>query len=187
MLTPDARTTAIELSYVLGPEDWAEFFAYHHKHSPRVRRSLAMSQFLLAAIFLGMALMAGFPRAGGWPWLVLAVVWLVGLPPYYRWSTRRRVLKAAQGTSRGNLGRHRLIAGPEGVRDLTAFHEWRVIWPGIERVADAPEQVLLYAGRDSACIIPNRAFATPAAREEFLVTVEEWRQLGGGSSPLETP
>ena len=68
---------------------------------------------------------------------------------------------------------HVLEIHDDGLYDTTEFHQSRVFWKGIQRVASRPGLIAIYVAQYSAMLIPNRAFATTDARDQFLATVKE--------------
>jgi hypothetical protein len=68
---------------------------------------------------------------------------------------------------------HVLELQDDGLYDTTQFHQSRVFWKGIQRVVSRPGLVAIYIAQHSAMLIPNRAFASANARNQFLETLKE--------------
>jgi hypothetical protein len=173
---------AIALDFELTPEDYAEFWSFHSQRSPFLRRSRRKSQFIVPAVWLGIAALGGI-SAGDSVWVALSILWIAGVPAYVRWCTRQGAKRIAeQGVGRGCIGPHRLVIDARGVMDSTPFFESRLFWTAIEEVVDAPRQVLLYTGAHAALIIPKRAFASELAVGGFVEGMNDLKEAATAPS-----
>jgi len=48
-------------------------------------------------------------------------------------------------------------------------------WDKVRSIDDSPEAITLVSSNGNALIVPNRAFPSPAAREEFLHDARRWQ------------
>jgi hypothetical protein len=72
------------------------------------------------------------------------------------------------GRSQALLTRRALELREDALRVESRFGHAHYYWSGIDRAVSRPGYVAIYLNPYLAEIIPDRAFATPAARAEFL-------------------
>ena len=87
-----------------------------------------------------------------------------------RWLVRRaiRQLLREERPDKGQLGRHRLVLGEDGLSESTAVGESRTTWAGVDRVEQSPDYIFIYTTPSAAYVIPRRAFKDPQQAEAFL-------------------
>jgi hypothetical protein len=73
--------------------------------------------------------------------------------------------------NRSVLTEHRVELQAEGVYEETAYNRSLFLWPGINRVVSAAGFVAVYVTAHSALVIPNRTFASPSQRDEFIRSI----------------
>jgi hypothetical protein len=84
-------------------------------------------------------------------------------------TTGGRFARAATPSDRGAfLGPRRTSIDGSGVREESAHHNSLTTWHGVLAVEETPAHVFLMIDRFAGYIIPKRAFAAPAALDEFL-------------------
>ena len=90
----------------------------------------------------------------------------------------RQLLKDER-PDRGQLGRHRLVLGDEGLTESTAVGESRTRWAGVDRVEQTPDYIYIYTSPAAAHIVPKRAFPNPAQADAFYRLSQTRRQAAG--------
>jgi phosphotransferase system glucose/maltose/N-acetylglucosamine-specific IIC component len=68
---------------------------------------------------------------------------------------------------------HVLELQDDGLYDTTQFHQSRIFWKGMQRVVTFPGLIAIYIAQHSAILIPNRAFASVGAKNQFLAEIKE--------------
>ena len=96
--------------------------------------------------------------------IVLLLQWILE-----RWVLRRviRHLLKDERPNRGQLGRHRVVLGEDGLRESTAVSESRTTWAGVDRVEQSADYIYIYVSPAAAHVIPKRAFRDTAAAAAF--------------------
>ena len=74
------------------------------------------------------------------------------------------------GDRHGVLGAHTVTLTPDALHERTAVNEFKASWRGIFRIDATPSHLFIYVQPNAACVIPRRAFQTPADAEAFLST-----------------
>jgi hypothetical protein len=166
----------LEVEYELTREDLYAFQWRGVFESPRGRRArrTAYLGWLLAVV-----LFAIVPAIGADGFTVSRVSFgfiVIALPVAFlfqwcleRWLVRRaiRQLLEDERPDRGQLGRHRLVLGEDGLSESTAVGESRTTWAGVDRVEQSPDYIFIYTTPAAAHVIPKRAFTDPEQAEAF--------------------
>jgi hypothetical protein len=86
-----------------------------------------------------------------------------------RWLMRRTILKLLkeEKPGRGQLGRHQVVLGEDGVVESTAVGESRTSWAGVDRIEQNPQYIFIYTSPAAAHVIPKRAFRDMQEAERF--------------------
>ena len=94
------------------------------------------------------------------------------------WLVRRTIRRLLEDErpDRGQLGRHRLMLGEEGLIESTAVGESRTSWAGVDRVEQSREYIYIYTSPAAAHVVPKRAFANPEQADAFYRLSETRRQ-----------
>lgn len=82
---------------------------------------------------------------------------------------RRAILQMLKDhkPEKGQLGKHRIVLGEDGVVESTAVGESRTSWAGVERVEQNPDYIFIYTSPVAAHVIPKRAFKDAEETEAF--------------------
>jgi hypothetical protein len=98
-----------------------------------------------------------------------------------RWLVRRaiRQLLKDERPDRGQLGRHRLTLGEEGLSESTAVGESRTTWAGVDRVEQNRDYIYIYTSPAAAHVVPKRAFGSVEQADAFYRLSEERRKAAG--------
>jgi hypothetical protein len=86
-----------------------------------------------------------------------------------RWLIRRAILRLLKDEKpgRGQLGRHKVVLGGDGVVESTAVGETRTSWAGVDRIEQNPDYIFVYTAPAAAHVIPKRAFRDMQEAERF--------------------
>ncbi len=86
-----------------------------------------------------------------------------------RWLMRRAILKLLEEEKpgRGQLGRHKVVLGGDGVVESTAVGKSSTSWAGVDRIEQNPQYIFIYTSRAAAHVIPKRAFRDMQEAERF--------------------
>ena len=86
-----------------------------------------------------------------------------------RWVVGRaiRQLLKEERPDRGQLGRHRLVLGEDGLHESTAVGESHTTWAGVDRVEENQDYIFIYTSPAAAHVIPKRAFPDRRQAEAF--------------------
>jgi hypothetical protein len=92
-----------------------------------------------------------------------------------QWFLERLVVRHAirsllrdERPGRGQLGRHRLVLGEDGLVESTAVNESRTAWSGVDRVEQSADYIFIYTSPAAAHVIPKRAFSDPQEADAFF-------------------
>jgi hypothetical protein len=92
-----------------------------------------------------------------------------------QWFLERLVVRHAirslirdERPGRGQLGRHRLVLGEDGVVESTAVNESRTAWSGVDRVEQSADYIFIYTSPAAAHVIPKRAFSDLQEADAFF-------------------
>ena len=98
-----------------------------------------------------------------------------------QWLVRHaiRQLLKDERPDRGQLGRHRLVLGEDGLTESTAVGESRTSWSGVDRVEQSADYIYIYTSPAAAHVVPKRAFPNPEQAEAFYRLSQARRQAAG--------
>jgi hypothetical protein len=92
-----------------------------------------------------------------------------------QWFLERLVVRHAirslirdERPGRGQLGRHRMVLGEDGVIESTAVNESRTAWSGVDRVEQSADYIFIYTSPAAAHVIPKRAFSDLQEADAFF-------------------
>jgi hypothetical protein len=166
----------LEIEYDITREDLAAFQWHAVFESPRGRRLRRLSYLGWVLVVLLFALVT-FIGADGFrvtplSLMFFAVPLLIML--FLQWCLERWVLRRVirhlmkdERPDRGQLGRHRVIVGEDGLSESTAVSESRTTWAGVDRVEQGADYIYIYVSPASAHVIPKRAFKDAAEAAAF--------------------
>jgi hypothetical protein len=167
----------LQIDYENTPEDLYAFQWRGAFDSPRGRRArrIVYLIWVLAVVLFGIV-----PAIGADGFAVSRISFgfiLVAIPIVFlfqwcleRWVIRNviRSLLEDERPDRGQLGRHRLILGEDGLIETTAVNESRTAWAGVDRVEQNPDYIFIYVTPATAHVIPKRAFGDSQEAEAFF-------------------
>lgn len=140
-------------------EDMVAFNMYHIAHSPAARSIRFWSTWGIALIAIVLGGVLSLVRTSALPFiytLLWAAFYLAFVIPYHRWAIRRRVGKLVrEGKNRGFLCEHTLRLADEGIQATSEVAETKLLWPGIERVAEDDDYLFVYTGAATGAVIPK--------------------------------
>lgn len=150
----------IELHYDLTGDDLTHFM---QKTVLRFFRIIGIITLVLAALIgLGIFANPDLPLKMLQSPIIMAIIFLVGIPLLMRFNNRRIVNKNPQHYQ----GIH-FIASDEGIEINTSHTETRMKWGQFQKVKKTDKMYLLYQNKRMANIVPMRAFENEADRSIF--------------------
>lgn len=140
-------------------DDMVAFNMHHIAHSPAARSIRFWSTWGLALIAIAIGGVLSLLRMSVWP-VVFILLWstfyLAFVIPYHRWAIRRRVGKLVrEGKNRGFLCEHTLRLTDEGIHSISELSESRLLWLGIERIAENDDYLFIYVGSANGAVVPK--------------------------------
>jgi hypothetical protein len=166
----------IQLQVQLGPEDYARYFAIAGKRQ---------SSWIDLAIYAGAFFMA-IPAALAAKTLAAlktaspVAINLVGSFSLFSffggiialslamWLVRRRAIAGALSAAPNAFYANTVVLDENAVSVTDTLSQARWTWPAISRVTAEQGLVLLWIGSQIATVIPDRAFASPEARDDAI-------------------
>lgn len=151
----------MQLEYELVPQDYASFVTHHYHTGARGAANHRFSRFVAPVLWVLMTIPDAIRHGVGvfqWTFWALAVLWVAGIPAWFRSASARRVRRmASEGISRGAVGFRQLILDDEGISESTPFYRHQTYWAGIDQVVETPTHVFIYTGPNAAMIVPKHA------------------------------
>jgi hypothetical protein len=171
----------MQVDYQIGLDDIGAFSLHHARTSKLSKRRLLSTQIM--GVFSTIILSMVWP---GWDnvdrivfFVLIALLWLVGYPFYYRWAIKRNIQKIySQTESRNVIGEHTIAIEPEYVTERSPVGESRTAWSGIEKIQSDEQYIYIYVGPLNAFVIPKRAFKSGEESEAFLQQAQAYRLAG---------
>jgi hypothetical protein len=157
----------MEVEYDLTRDD---LFAFHWRasfDSPRGRR---IRRWVYAGWLLAIVLFAIVPAIGPHGFTIsqvsftfIAIAFPIAAFGQWLFETtliRRTIRRMLQDEKpgRGQLGRHRVVLGEQGIVESTEVNESRTSWAGVDRVEQNADYIFIYTSPHAAHMIPKRAF-----------------------------
>jgi hypothetical protein len=174
------------IKYELTIDDLVAFNLRVLQRSPSRRKAMRWLRLGLPPTVV-IAIAVGLFEDGSWPSPLVAVsvaialgaAIFIGLPRYLTYaiaSSARRLY--SEGSNRGLLDPTTLSLTPAAIETDTGLSANRRAWELVQEVDVAPEHIFFWTGSAEASIVPTRAFATDAEREEFIRLAKEYQQAG---------
>lgn len=149
----------ISVTYANTMDDIVAFSVYHLAHSPTARRIRFWSTWGMALIVVLIGAVASLLQGRSTSFVLVAawaVIYLAFSIPYYRLAMRRRIRKlSGEGKNRGFLGEHTVRLTDDGLHATSEVSEGKVLWPGIERIAENDEYLFIYTGAGVGIVVPK--------------------------------
>jgi hypothetical protein len=157
----------MEVEYELTPDDLYAFqwrAAFTSSKGRRARRGVYLLWLLAVLLF------AAVPAIGADGFVISRMNFtfiLVALPivVLFQWCLERLLMRRAilqmlkeEKPGKGQLGKHRIVMGEDGLVESTAVGESRTSWAGVDRIEQNPEYIFIYTSAAAAHMIPKRAF-----------------------------
>jgi hypothetical protein len=174
---PAREGLSLHIEYEITPEDlyafqWRGVFA--SPRGRRARRNVYLSWLLAVVLF------AIVPAIGADGFVISRISFgfiLVATPFVFllQWFLERLVVRHAirslirdERPGRGQLGRHRVVLGEDGVIESTAVNESRTAWSGVDRVEQSADYIFIYTSPAAAHVIPKCAFSDLQEADAFF-------------------
>jgi hypothetical protein len=167
--------------YEVVEEDVADLNLFTAHSLPAVRAAVLKKQAGMssaaAAIVLAMDWASGTGISGtgvGAALALAAVLFAVN-----RWQHPRAIRAEIRRSARAGelvsvLGVHHLTLTPDGVVEKSPVGEGKIVWGAVQSVMATTGPVYIFLQDGKALIIPHRAFASEAQKQEFMDTAERF-------------
>lgn len=164
--SPGGKCDPLEIRYTAQREDVGALLRYNLRRSPRLWVVLLIVAVFPTGVATAASLISGrWPRSGEIVFdLVLGVV-LVAVMLLRAWARTKSDERV-------------LSIGPEGIHTTIGKHSADVPWTRIASVDVTPEYIFITGKNVNGFAIPERAFASPAERTEFLGAVAAFWSAG---------
>ena len=147
------------VAYTNTVEDMVAFNMHHLAHSPASRRIRFWSTWGIALVIVLIGAVASLVQGSSHSLVLVcawAAVYLAFTIPYYRWAVRRRIRKlVGEGENRSFLCRHTVRLTDEGLHAESEVSEGKILWAGIERIAENDDYLFIYTGAAIGLVIPK--------------------------------
>jgi YcxB-like protein len=177
--------TAMEVEFVLRPDDVMAFHDYLWAHPPKQARTLAAS-----GLSWGLVLISGLLSLCSAYWLLQGdysfitvyppVLFLMALLLRLSWRSRsrwivRRNLARKVDKNAKLLGWQRLALTPEALAASSEHSTTTLAWAAIEKIVITEKHALIFDSPTTAYVVPRRAFADEDEFREFVATARDYR------------
>ena len=164
-------------------EDLLAFNRYHIEHSPSLRRYhwyVRIGASVLCVV-VGLIMFYALEHSFRISPILYAVAIGMGvcaffvLPPMIWSSTKKRIVRMFQeGQNKGMAAPTTLSIDESGIEANNGLGTSKLLWTAIERLAVTDEYAFLYVSAMNAVVVPKRAFASDAQRQEFVQLVRQY-------------
>jgi hypothetical protein len=114
------------------------------------------------------------------PFAVIAFLWFVFYPRFFKWTVRKRVSKMInEGNNKGTVGVHELTLTPEEIIETGEMGESRIKWDIVQKIHTTDKHIFIFIGAMKALIIPKRSFTNEEGCREVLRVIKENRPAAG--------
>ena len=177
----------MEVSYELTPEDAWQYVSYYRQKQAVLRPVFLRCLFGLVGFVL---LIAAVMQAHDWGtfhqlhWflpLMLAVTVLLAFP--FLSASKKRVTESF-GQQPGYFCEHQVSISPEGFAEKTFVSSHETAWAAFHSVEENSACVFLFRSRNSAFIVPKRAFTSPHEAERFANTARRYLDAAKTRTPI---
>lgn len=164
-------------------EDIINFSIYQQLESPERRHFKWLIQFLPSIIFfLLIWVVSPFPEydLSIFPIGVIVAVVIVGISPVFFMTFLMKRLIILKNEKFLNDDENKILIGqrilqpePEGVVIVTESSQGIIEWKDVNKLRKINDYFLIYLNKDSALIIPEKAFETSEHYEQFRARADE--------------
>jgi len=163
------------LRYSISQDDEIKFPIYHLEHSAGFKKSLVINR-ILGTILVLLTLNL-FLSLGSVATLLVAMTWgavCIFWPKYNRRYISALVKEAGDEYKlEESYCEHELSLREKTVREAFGYNVVETKYDNLMKIASAPEHFFLYTGTMSGFIVPLSAFASEAAKGEFLALLRQ--------------
>lgn len=187
----------MEVGYSLNPKDIQAFARYHRKlpsmqSEPSLRAAIGVLIIAIVMAGLGVLLPAflfhGEGLIASWMGLLIAYLGAVFIVRWWQACMNLSIQKAQCEDPRSEWAVRDVRVGisPDQLRTVargaTCMYAWSRVW----HIGVTDKHIFLCITRNTAIIIPRRAFRDATHLEEFLVLAQQYQQGRGGEMPKPT-
>jgi hypothetical protein len=173
----------MDIQYQPTLADLLAFNRYHMNHSPSLRRYhwyVRIGTSILCVVVCLITFYA-LTRSFQIPVVFYAIAFGLGiffffaLPSMIWSSTKKRIERMfREGQNKGMSNTTKLAISEDGMEANNSLSASKMLWSAIEKITVTDEYIFLYVSAMNAMVIPQRAFATEAQRQEFIQLVQHY-------------
>lgn len=173
----------MKVKYEIIEEDLIDYNMFYASVSPTVKRTLLIQQYLVPFVYLSIPFLLYFLNGDPLifflpPFAILALLWFLFYPKYFKWTVRKRVSKMInEGDNKGTVGAHELTFTPDEIIEVGEFGEGRVKWDIVQKVFTTDKHIFIFIGAMKAYIIPKRSFVDENNYRDFLRSLEDFTKI----------
>ncbi len=168
----------MKIKYEITKDDYLKFNMYHLENSPSVKKELRVHRFIIPLLLVAVAgafsLLSGIPITITFPiFLILAILWSVFYPKYYKKNALKNVSKVLEhGVQSQGTPRYVLNVKDDGIYATSGAGQTFNKWDDIIKFEETDSHMFLYVTEKVAHVVPIRAFKTDEEKNEFLNIVK---------------
>jgi len=166
------------ISYTNTIEDFIEFNIYNNDNNTQLKRRQKMVYYLFPAIWICLGvfnLIIQNHLSDMILWVTLSVLWLIFLPLYYKWKTKKNILKFyMKDENKKMLGKHQIEFNNEYIEENGDFGNIKRKWSGVHKIISINNYIFIYLDSIMAFVIPKDSFPSNKDMEKFLETVKNY-------------
>ena len=164
----------MQINYQLTKDDYIAFNMHHMNYSPTFKKSIFIQRYIVSIIFLLVPFI--LKDSSDIPFLywlsvfaIVYIAWVAFYDKYLKWNVTRKISQMIdEGKNTDMLGERSLQLTECGILQTSSLSESKITWDVIEDVVETKEHIFIYINALSGYVIPIRAFANAAQKDEFL-------------------
>ncbi len=167
-------------------EDLLAFNRYHIDHSPSLRRYHQYVRIGTSVLCIVVCLVTFYALTQSFriPIAFYAIAFGLGIFFYFAlpsmiWSsTKKRIERMfREGQNKGMAKLTTLSIGQDSMEANNGLSTSKLVWSAIEKMSVTDEYIFMYVSAMNAVVVPKRAFATEAQRQEFIQLAQQYHRL----------
>ncbi|MEZ6059278.1 MAG: YcxB family protein [Planctomycetaceae bacterium] len=149
----------MKLRYSFLEDDYVDFNRYHFAHSPSVRKQRFTATIVITlSVFVAFMLLTANGELGVATRLAISLIIAAFAVLYLQFAMRRNHVRQVQnllreGSMDGVYGPQELEVDDAGIRVRSKWRDSFVAWPGVRRIEDTDEFLIIYVSAIQAHVI----------------------------------
>jgi hypothetical protein len=184
----------MNIEYERTMDDLIDFHLFHYAHSKVIRQQSLGWRILMTlfTVLTPIVVLFLLYRHLLMPVLVMSALGGALIFFLYPYLERRSIVGrlrklVSEGDNSAILGHQAISLSPDGIFNKSQSGEGKLNWSSISKVTRTEKHIYLHIGAMNAVVVPTRAFASGAQREEFLSYVDAHLDGTAGSSRPPSP